>query len=227
MNYNPVDIHYSKLASKYTKTIDLINNLDLWIFLKNLPQNRTKILDIGCGTGSILKYLGKYFDKAHGIDVSKGMITQARLNNPNGDFISGDANSLPYKNNEFDMVISHAVFHYLNRNTALKEAIRILKPNGKLVIAEVIKLPKYQKYIEKLILRYIFTLLRLIKEHGFFRTIDILNYISSPDWQNLVGRNQNNFSPVEFRRFYSKQLDNLKYGIANYRIRYIVWQKPK
>jgi ubiquinone/menaquinone biosynthesis C-methylase UbiE len=220
------DSKYDSIAIDYSQTIDLINDLDSWIFKSNLPKVRHKILDIGCGTGSILAKLKSKFNQVYGLDPSRGMLSIARIKNPKGIFVQEGGTKLPYPDDYFDMVISHAVFHYMDRRLGLSEAKRVLKKSGKLVIAEVVKLHAINKLGEKIIFRKIITQLRLLWAHGISSTLRVWKFIYSDYWQQFANKNQNNLSSEEFREFYKQNLPGVKFGVANYRIHYLVWQKP-
>jgi len=91
-----------------------------------------RILDLGCGPGFYLNKLSKKGAKVKGIDFSKELIKIAREENPKVEVIFGDITKrLPYKNLEFDVVISPLVLgHIKNWKFVLKEVRRVLKKNG-------------------------------------------------------------------------------------------------
>ena len=91
-----------------------------------------KILDLGCGPGFHLNKLNKMGAKVKGIDLSKELIKIAKQQNPSVEVQYGDiTKKLPYKNLEFDAVISSLVLgHIENWDNLLKEVHRILKNKG-------------------------------------------------------------------------------------------------
>jgi len=106
-----------------------------------------RILDIGCGAGvdTILAAAMAGPDGlAVGMDLTPGMIANARANAAhakaaNAHFIRGSAESLPLPDNSFDAVISNGVFNLVvEKQKALAEAWRALKPGGRLAIADQI-----------------------------------------------------------------------------------------
>jgi ubiquinone/menaquinone biosynthesis C-methylase UbiE len=110
--------------------------------LRDEPWPYAKSLEIGAGTGFFslnLKQAG-VLDQVHVSDVSAGMVENAKLNAQKLGFevtgtISG-AESLPYDDNTFDIVVGHAVLHHIpDVELALREVIRVLKPGGRFVIA--------------------------------------------------------------------------------------------
>ena len=103
-------------------------------------QNK-RIVDIGCGGGIYTKELALMGAKSVvGIDFSKEILQAAKENCSgfsNISFIHGDAHSTPYPNDTFDIVISRAVIHHLQDiPTFLREASRILKKNGVLIVQD-------------------------------------------------------------------------------------------
>ncbi len=100
------------------------------------------ILDLGCGTGKLLKRLGEKFPtiSAVGLDLSEQMITKATFNNQfpvRIKFKQGNAESLPFDNNTFDGVFNTISFlHYPNPQQVFNEISRILKKGGYFYLAD-------------------------------------------------------------------------------------------
>lgn len=99
-------------------------------------------LEVGCGTGFFLLNLklAGVLDEGHVTDLSPGMVEVAVRNGASLGFdISGrvaDAESLPYPDDSFDLVVGHAVLHHIPDVTqALREVLRVLKPGGRFVFA--------------------------------------------------------------------------------------------
>jgi ubiquinone/menaquinone biosynthesis C-methylase UbiE len=104
-----------------------------------LPKG-ANVLDVGCGTGEHLRRAARQGLKPSGIEPAPAMLEFARRNVPDADIRQGVATELPYKNGEFDLVIMVEVLRYLDRTdteTALKEAHRVLKPGGLLLVTLV------------------------------------------------------------------------------------------
>jgi ubiquinone/menaquinone biosynthesis C-methylase UbiE len=99
-------------------------------------------LELGCGTGFFtlnLKLAG-VLDEGHVTDLSPGMVEVARRNARSLGFeVEGrvaDAERLPYGEDEFDLVVGHAVLHHIpDVELALREVLRVLKPGGRFVFA--------------------------------------------------------------------------------------------
>jgi ubiquinone/menaquinone biosynthesis C-methylase UbiE len=100
-----------------------------------LPANPL-VLDIGCGTGRLLQRLAVKFPDLRGIglDLSPEMLRQARRKNQYPErviFKQGNANQLPFANNQFKAVFNTISFlHYLNPVQVLQEISRVLREGG-------------------------------------------------------------------------------------------------
>ena len=103
-------------------------------------ENFETLLDIGCGTAPMISLLKeKYPSKKYtGIDLTPRMIEVAKSKNlDNTEFVVGDAENLPFKDNSFDIIINSQSFHhYPNPQSFFNEVSRVLKPNGKLILRD-------------------------------------------------------------------------------------------
>jgi SAM-dependent methyltransferase len=101
-----------------------------------------KALELGCGTGFFLLNLklAGVLDEGHVTDLSPGMVDVAQRNAKGLGFeVEGrvaDAESVPYDDDTFDLVIGHAVLHHIpDLEQAFREVLRVLKPGGRFVFA--------------------------------------------------------------------------------------------
>jgi len=98
------------------------------------------ILDVGCGTGMLIRHLHKRLHNTvciTGLDFSLEMLRQALRKEFDGmpRFVCGCAEELPIKSGIFDRIICFAVFpHLMDKEKAVREFNRVLKRNGKLNI---------------------------------------------------------------------------------------------
>ena len=99
-------------------------------------------LELGCGTGFFLLNLMQagVAERGHVTDLSPGMVAAAVRNaEALGLPVEGrvaDAESLPYADDSFDLVVGHAVLHHIpDVELALREVLRVLKPGGRFVFA--------------------------------------------------------------------------------------------
>ncbi|MFN8168977.1 MAG: methyltransferase domain-containing protein [Candidatus Nanopelagicales bacterium] len=99
-------------------------------------------LELGCGTGFFLLNLKQagVLDQGFVTDLSPGMVAVAQRNAENLGFtVEGrvaDAESIPYDDDTFDLVVGHAVLHHIpDLDQAMREVLRVLKPGGRFVFA--------------------------------------------------------------------------------------------
>ncbi|MFM7624193.1 MAG: class I SAM-dependent methyltransferase, partial [Actinomycetota bacterium] len=101
------------------------------------PGNGMRILDIAAGPGSSSEPLHKAGAKVISLDFSEGMLEQGRKARPYLTFVKGDALKLPFKDNEFDVTtISFGLRNTIDHEAALREALRVTKMGGRMVIVE-------------------------------------------------------------------------------------------
>ena len=96
------------------------------------------LLDIGCGPGALLQRLGPKTREARGIDISPAMVELTRAKGLAADHYDGTR--LPYADARFDAVLMMAVILNIAQRALvvqlLDEAIRVLKPAGRLLVAD-------------------------------------------------------------------------------------------
>ena len=98
------------------------------------------LLDVGCGTGIFLEILEKKFPytKFSGLDSNQAMLAKASEKlSSKVDLKIGNAESLPHDSQSFDWVVLSNCFGHINdQETALLEAHRVLRKNGKIIITD-------------------------------------------------------------------------------------------
>ena len=100
------------------------------------------VLDAGTGTGRMLELLAPHIGRGVGVDVSAEMLAIARdrlakIGATHCQVRLGDVYRLPLTGGAFDAVLFHQVLHYLDDPpAALREALRVLKPGGRVLIAD-------------------------------------------------------------------------------------------
>jgi len=103
--------------------------------LQLLKSDKSRILEIGCGTGMLSLYLGKKNPRLNieAIDLSPKAIEVAKKQlgkQHNIKFRVGDVNNLPFKDATFDVVVGNSILHHVDFDKVVKEVKRVLKPNG-------------------------------------------------------------------------------------------------
>lgn len=133
---------FDEVAHAYDKTNDLLSFGQAKRWRKALtqkvdPQPGEKILDIAAGTGTSSMALKLPGVEVVAADFSKGMLAEGKKRYPELEFVFADAMKLPFKNNEFDVVtMSFGLRNVQDKDQALGEFLRVLKPGGRLVICE-------------------------------------------------------------------------------------------
>jgi SAM-dependent methyltransferase len=114
-----------------------------------------KVLDVGCGPGSLFPYLAE--TRYTGIDLNPQSIEHARrLYGDRGRFLVGDvARGLPDDCAAFDLIIVSALLHHLDdaqAQTLFSRLAGLLKPDGRIVTIDNVWLPK-QHFLAKAVNR--------------------------------------------------------------------------
>ena len=97
-----------------------------------------RVLDVACGTGVLARNAQHRTGPTGyvaGLDPSPGMLAVAKELSPSVDWRQGAAESLPFPDASFDAVISQFGFMFMDRDKAAHEMLRVLRPNGRLVVA--------------------------------------------------------------------------------------------
>ena len=106
------------------------------------PQPTDAVLDVATGTGSTALAFAPQVQSVVGVDVSSGMLAQARKyaserGITNAAFEEGAAEALPFGDKVFDLVTCRiAPHHFLEVQKFLAEAARVLKPGGRFVLVD-------------------------------------------------------------------------------------------
>ena len=98
-----------------------------------------RILDVGCGTGALLRLLGSLLPDARltGVDPAAGMVREAAAST-RAEVREASAESLPFGDAAFDLVVSSSSFsHWQDQAGGLAECRRVLAPGGALLLADV------------------------------------------------------------------------------------------
>lgn len=134
-------IGYNTIASSFDQT-----RRYLWPGLEDFKKYikpGDKILDLGCGNGKLRLLFKDVKINYNGVDPSRKLIDLAK-SKPEFDlekqqFVVAGADKLPFPDDTFDLVFFIATFHHIPsdklRLEALKEVKRVLKPSGRLIMA--------------------------------------------------------------------------------------------
>ena len=94
----------------------------------------TRVLDVGCGSGLTLALAARRGAIPSGLDISAGLLGIARERLPDADLREGDMESLPFGDAAFDAVVGINAFQFAgDPRRALREAVRVTRPGGRVV----------------------------------------------------------------------------------------------
>jgi len=144
LNKDPDDV--SKMFDDVAHRYDFLNDLlslgrtKAWrkvVTAIIAPKPGLRILDIAAGTGSSSAPLVAKGADVIALDFSEGMLAAGRKRHKKIKFQQGDALKLPFAENYFDVTtISFGLRNTSDTTAALKEALRVTKQNGRIVICE-------------------------------------------------------------------------------------------
>lgn len=164
------DIKFDKRASSYDDGFEGKFSKKFYRVLlsKMVLQEGFVVLDVGCGTGALLKKMSEAENIiGFGIDVEPEMISVARVKCPRMTIEQSACEKTPFKDASFDvMTACMAYHHFADRSGFINEAARILKAGGYLYIAD----PRFPTPIRKTLNG----ILKLMKINGRFFTSEEL-----------------------------------------------------
>lgn len=149
---------HTSLRGKYQIIHNVVNSL-------NIPKN-SKVLDLGTGHGAVLLEVAQHLEQPGeviGIDIwqsadqssNSSIATQQNIDRTNVNDVAkiktADMTQLPFNNEQFDYVFASLAIHNVkpksHRQLAIREALRVLKPNGHLVIIDMEHVGEFKQYL--------------------------------------------------------------------------------
>lgn len=166
--------------------------------LKNVPEDAN--LGIGCGNPTALASIkkgetildlgsGAGFDcflaaqqtgetgRVIGVDITPEMVVQAKKNAEKGgyknvEFKIGEIENLPIENNSIDLIISNCVINLSNqKEQVFKEAFRVTKQNGRMMISDIILLRELPDYVKNSVEGHIACLAGAVRKEDYLEAI--------------------------------------------------------
>jgi ubiquinone/menaquinone biosynthesis C-methylase UbiE len=106
---------------------DLVDDLE--VELVERYGRGQDVLEVGCGTGLLLRRIKQFSRSARGVDLSPGMLAHARERGL--DVVEGSATALPFPDASFDVACSFKVLAHVQQiDVALAEMARVVRPGG-------------------------------------------------------------------------------------------------
>jgi len=135
-----VDGSYDRVAARYDAAFEDIRVRDPeWRWLSARVPEGARVLDVGCGTGGLLRALGPRLAGGLGVDASAPMVAHAQRRGGDGlAFEVVDGPIIPAPANTFDVVTSLLSWRYLDWDPLLLELLRVLKPGGRVLVVDMV-----------------------------------------------------------------------------------------
>jgi arsenite methyltransferase len=151
---------HGTLRGKFRLWAELLDSLNL--------RGDERILDMGCGRGAVLLMAAQHLTtgRAVGVDLwrtidQSGNSAEATQRNAVAEGVTdrielhtGDMTTLPFADDSFDVVVSSLAIHNISgragREKAIDEAVRVLRPGGRLMIVDVRATRQYQARLAKI-----------------------------------------------------------------------------
>jgi ubiquinone/menaquinone biosynthesis C-methylase UbiE len=151
---------YTTLRGKFVVWSELLDRLGL--------RGDERILDLGCGRGAVLLMAAQHLTtgRAVGVDLwrivdQSGNSAEATRRNAIAEGVAdrvelhtGDMTALPFEDNSYDLVLSSLAIHNIRgsagREKAIREAVRVLRPGGRLMIADIRATRQHQAQLAKI-----------------------------------------------------------------------------
>ncbi|MGH9397418.1 MAG: class I SAM-dependent methyltransferase [Terriglobia bacterium] len=144
--------HRGVIQKQFTRTIDAFSKYAVRDSAETLAervayakaQPDDLVLDVACGPGTLVLAFAPLVKFARGIDVTLAMLMRAREYQQerqitNAAFDRGDAEQLPYPDSAFSLVTCQFAFHHMTKpEAALKEMLRVTRPEGRLMIVDTV-----------------------------------------------------------------------------------------
>jgi ubiquinone/menaquinone biosynthesis C-methylase UbiE len=151
---------YGTLRGKFVVWAELLDQLRL--------RGDERILDLGCGRGAVLMMAAQHLTtgRAVGVDLwrtvdQSGNSAEATRRNAVAEGVAdrveihtADMTALPFEDDSFEVVLSSLAIHNISgragRDKAISEAVRVLRPGGRMLILDVRATWQYQAQLAKL-----------------------------------------------------------------------------
>lgn len=135
------DRFYTRFAPVYDLLVKALPVWKTWLKCALPHLEGPRVLEVSFGTGWLMtRYAGRF--EVHGVDLNERMVDTARENlrarGLEADLRQGNVEALPYPDGCFDTVLSTMAFSgYPDARTSLAEMLRVLGPEGRLVLIDV------------------------------------------------------------------------------------------
>ena len=179
---------YDRVAELYDATFqDIRVRGPEWEWISKRLQHGENILDLGCGTGALLRALEAQGVTGVGVDVSGNMLDRARRHRPQSTLVQLDGPGLPFDDNSFDAVISMLSWRYLDWDPVLLEVARVLRPGGRLLVVDMVAKPATLRQLPRVLHHKLSTQRHERGFYGYKKARQRL--VADPAWADMLRYN--------------------------------------
>lgn len=123
-----------EFTSKYYREASRIQTL-----LNEHTTSADRALEVGCGYARLTPWLYTVADDIYGVDINTEILPKARTQHPEISFFNGVADSLPFNDDTFDVILTWTVLHHIPPDLiqeSADELDRVLRDSGTLLVCE-------------------------------------------------------------------------------------------
>ncbi|HJV64787.1 MAG TPA: methyltransferase domain-containing protein [Geomonas sp.] len=133
---------FSRQAVTFTQVPGHHDAMQVLLAMSEVAEN-DEVLDVACGPGIVACEFARHAARVTGVDITPAMIEQAAKRQQdamlaNLSWVVGDALPLPFPDGAFSLVVTRYSFHHLlSPAEALREMVRVCRPGGRVLVADV------------------------------------------------------------------------------------------
>jgi ubiquinone/menaquinone biosynthesis C-methylase UbiE len=133
--YHTLHVYFEQAALRYAAIEPAFSPLAANLVRYARLQAGERVIDLGTGSGLVARLAGGAGRHVCGLDFSRAMLLAAQARG-SGCLIQGDMHRLPFRASSFDVALAALALNSTDPQLSLREAWRILRPGGRLVLAE-------------------------------------------------------------------------------------------
>ncbi|MDR1239350.1 MAG: class I SAM-dependent methyltransferase [Treponema sp.] len=179
---------YDAVARDYAAVFDDIElRIFEWPWIRKLVARfrPRSILDLGCGNGYLSRALGGMAPEIYALEPSPVMCSIARKNLGGAVILrQGAAESMPFGDRGFDMVISLLSFRYMVWDRALDEIHRVLKNDGVFILVDLFAGSFNPRYLHKYAVSWAAAGIQYAGNREYYKKLRILT--GSENWRLML-----------------------------------------
>ena len=126
------------------RTKGRFDEMDVVPFSRAAPGE--SVVEVGAGTGNFLALFAEVAGRRVAVDITRGMLEEARRRDPSLELIQADGAALPLRSGSIDLVSSAQAFHHIHKPLpVLMEMRRVAGPEGRVLVVDQIATESYEQ----------------------------------------------------------------------------------